>query len=489
MTIVKRLVKGSALTHSELDGNFTDLDTRVTTLENTNSDSQTLTLSGTDLIISNGNTVDLSGLVTVGEQGPAGADGADGADGAVGPKGDTGDAGPAGTTDYNLLQNLPTIPADISQLTDNTGIIQAANTDSQTLTLSGTTLQISGGNSVDLAGISGSGTLSGLTDTTVANLQQYQSLQWSGSAWVNSYPAIQHLSDIDRLNNPSNGDTLKWDANDGQFIFAPAAIQYDQDLNTTDDVTFNDITSTGTIQASGTVIANAFEGNLYNTQGQVILDNTAGNEGFGGNISSNGASSFSGTVDFTGAIVTGLSSGTYGDTDVATYLNGNLDTSIIPDTNATYDIGSAEKKVRHFYLSDNSLKFTDTTDPLNIVEYSVGRTGTDITFNGSALKSTSSEDVADAGTIDITKTNHFVTNGTTAVLPDGTYMGQKLEFWRVVGTGVVDINVNSAIYMDGGNTAIGPVSIVWRLGDANQTLYSCIWNEVAWVLSHGGPGV
>ena len=33
MTIVKRLVKGSELTHAELDGNFTDLDDRVNTLE------------------------------------------------------------------------------------------------------------------------------------------------------------------------------------------------------------------------------------------------------------------------------------------------------------------------------------------------------------------------------------------------------------------------------------------------------------------------
>ena len=68
-------------------------------------------------------------------------------------------------------------------------------------------------------------------------------------------------------------------------------------------------------------------------------------------------------------------------------------------------------------------------------------------------------------------------------------MGQKLEFWRTAGTGNVDITVNSAIYMDGGNVATGPGPIVWRLGDANQTLYSCIWNGVAWVLSHGGPGV
>ena len=35
MAIVKRLVKGSELTHAELDGNFTDLDGRVTTAQQT----------------------------------------------------------------------------------------------------------------------------------------------------------------------------------------------------------------------------------------------------------------------------------------------------------------------------------------------------------------------------------------------------------------------------------------------------------------------
>ena len=45
----------------------------------------------------------------------------------------------------------------------------------------------------------------------------------------------------------------------------------------------------------------------------------------------------------------------YSDTDVASYLFGNLDTHILPDTNATYDIGSASYKIRDLYLSDNSL--------------------------------------------------------------------------------------------------------------------------------------
>ena len=62
------------------------------------------------------------------------------------------------------------------------------------------------------------------------------------------------------------------------------------------------------------------------------------------------------TVDLTSALgnVSGGGS-SYGDANVATYLNGNLDTHILPDTNASYDLGSAEYKIRHLFLSDNSL--------------------------------------------------------------------------------------------------------------------------------------
>jgi len=36
-------------------------------------------------------------------------------------------------------------------------------------------------------------------------------------------------------------------------------------------------------------------------------------------------------------------------------VGGTMDSSIIPDANAAHDIGSAEFKIRHLYLSDNSL--------------------------------------------------------------------------------------------------------------------------------------
>lgn len=60
---------------------------------------------------------------------------------------------------------------------------------------------------------------------------------------------------------------------------------------------------------------------------------------------------------------------TYSDTDVATYLNTNLDTHIIPDQNDTYDLGSAELKFRDLYLGNTSIylgtnTITGTADTL-----------------------------------------------------------------------------------------------------------------------------
>ena len=46
---------------------------------------------------------------------------------------------------------------------------------------------------------------------------------------------------------------------------------------------------------------------------------------------------------------------TYGDSDLETYLSGRLETHIIPSGNALYDIGEPENKIRHLYLSNNSL--------------------------------------------------------------------------------------------------------------------------------------
>ena len=44
-----------------------------------------------------------------------------------------------------------------------------------------------------------------------------------------------------------------------------------------------------------------------------------------------------------------------GITATATSMGGPMTAHIIPDSNAAYDLGNAEYKIRHLFLSDNSL--------------------------------------------------------------------------------------------------------------------------------------
>lgn len=64
------------------------------------------------------------------------------------------------------------------------------------------------------------------------------------------------------------------------------------------------------------------------------------------------------------------------DSGPATASNFTFDASIIPDTNAAYDLGSAEFKVRHLFLSDNSIRFESGN---------LGIAGGNIQFNGENL--------------------------------------------------------------------------------------------------------
>jgi len=287
----------------------------------TDTDNQTLSFNTTNniLTIANGNTVDLSTLAGGGgASAMADLSDVDSVDTVT-----TGDMLLHDGSEYkfvNLESEINTrinvrVPVLIGQSTiDDLGDVSVTGTqDGQFLVYNNTSGEWEN-QTVNL-----SGSIAGASDSTIANTQQFQSLQWSGTAWVNAYPSIQHLSDIDRLNNPSNGDTLKWNATSSQYEYAPA-VTSDQALSTTDDVTFNNITATNLIQA------NAFEGKIYDTNGNVLLDNTSGNAGFGGNISSNGSSSFSGTVDFNGATIQNLdiSLGDLSNVSTATPTTGHV---------------------------------------------------------------------------------------------------------------------------------------------------------------------
>lgn len=420
MAIVKRLTKGSALTHAELDGNFTDLDTRVSTLEGApDSDSQTLTLVGTDLSISSGNTVDLSGLgggaggialtdISVTSLAAAGG-------GTLTYDNTTGvfDYTPPDLSsfstfdgDYNSLTNKPTIPSALTDL----GIVDGTN--GQVLTTDGagsfTFTTVTGGSGIALA------------DLSVG------------------------------AEDPASGDGgISYDNTTGVFTYAPPDLSLYQpvgNLNADIDAHLN--TSTAT--------ANQI-------------------------LSWDGAD-YAWVADQTGA------GSSYGDSDVATYLNGNLDSHIIPDTNATYDIGSAEFKIRHLYLSSTSMYMGANDVPIQL-----SADEKSLAINSVPLKVSTA--IADevAGPIDITITNHFIQNGNTYTLLDsGTYIGQELKFWKV-GDGPVatyaDITVGTANVTDAAGIPSIELGFTWRLGDANVGMYSCCWDGNAWVLSSGGPGV
>ena len=61
--------------------------------------------------------------------------------------------------------------------------------------------------------------------------------------------------------------------------------------------------------------------------------------------------------------------GSYGDTDVEALFQ-SYDFHLLPSANAQYDIGSAEFKVRHLFLSDNTLYYEG--DFLKVAQHNSG---------------------------------------------------------------------------------------------------------------------
>ena len=92
----------------------------------------------------------------------------------------------------------------------------------------------------------------------------------------------------------------------------------------------------------------------------------------------------SGTIDASAFTVNGsaLTSGgtgggsSYSDSDVSTFLNGNIDGHLIPDTNITYDLGSPEKKFRYLYLDSSTMFLGDDA---------ISSNGTTLQMNGQPI--------------------------------------------------------------------------------------------------------
>ena len=71
-----------------------------------------------------------------------------------------------------------------------------------------------------------------------------------------------------------------------------------------------------------------------------------------------------------GVGIGGGGGGSYGDTDVEALFQ-SYSFHLLPSVNAQYDIGSAEFKVRHLFLSDNTLYYEG--EYLKVAQHNVGQ--------------------------------------------------------------------------------------------------------------------
>ena len=165
--------------------------------DGTGSDDQTLSLSGTDLSIESGNTVDLSGL----------QDGVNDAD--ADPMNELQDLSLSGTN----LSISSGNSVDLSAIQDGTG------SDDQTLSLSGTDLSIESGNTVDLSGLQ-----DGVNDADSDPTNELQAVSFSndtlylsdgGQVYLGAY-GIDLVNDAD--NDPNNEIELPATANPGDLL-------------------------------------------------------------------------------------------------------------------------------------------------------------------------------------------------------------------------------------------------------------------------------
>ena len=147
---------------------------------------------------------------------------------------------------------------------------------------------------------------------------------------------------------------------------------------------------------------------------------------------------------------------------------------IIPDGNALYDIGEAGNKVRHLYLSDNSLKFVKGDNS----EWPLSVSGNELMFNGEAVGGDSSLTwtVTASGT-----TNYIFAGPGFAGSEEDPVLyvsrGQKYKISNTMGAHPFQIQstagIGGAAYSDGiTNNAVSNGVLEWEVRmDAPNTLY------------------
>ncbi|MAD23986.1 MAG: hypothetical protein CMO44_07425 [Verrucomicrobiales bacterium] len=293
------------------------------------------------------------------------------------------------------------------------------------------------------------GTLNDVTDVTITSATQHQLLAYNGSGWINTYPSIQHLSDVKSDANPSDGDLLQWVDGNSQYEYrSPYTLVYN-------------VAEAGGAPTTGQVLG--WDGTNFDwvttptlsnivdsAQGVNVTGKVATTDGIdidtGGNINAAGTSiDFqSATISFSGASISGLQG------EISDGVDFHLNQSTANDGevlswNAT---GGAQGTGDYEWVADQT--------------GGGGAAGLSVSIPHGATDLTKTFVAADANSISGTVTSQL----RIYVLPQGSTLNVGDQFY-IFDIGDENLSGNAATY----NISIGPHSGDRIQGAAADTPY------------------
>lgn len=325
--------------------------------------------------------------------------------------------------------------------------------------------------------------LDGLNDVSVATPADGEVLTWNaaGSEWVAAAlptaatVSLDTLTDVDLTTSaPVSGQVLGYNGTNWEPVAALANISDNaQGVVVTGKVACEDLDVSigGGINAAGTSID--FQNATISFSGASI-GGLQGEINDGVDFHLNQSTATDGQVLSWNATGGGAGTGDYEWITPATGGGGSAsassftwDASIIPDTNAQYDLGNAEYKVRHLFLSDNSIKF-DSGD--------LGVTETRLTYADVPLASALLYQVTSAGN------DSYVLDGPGIVGKANPRLhltrGETYYFNNTMGMHPMEIRVapDGAEYVDGvvdARRTDGVMSFTVPMDAPDTLVYQC----------------
>ena len=327
-----------------------------------------------------------------------------------------------------------------------------------------------------------------LTDVDTSGVALNNSLKWNGSAWVVGtistdlsantttdltegtnlyYTTARANTDIDARIAAKTTDDLSEGATNLYYTTARANTDIDARLTST-GVTGAKITNWDTAYGWGDHSTAGYQSAAsLTTDIDAHLNQSNPTSGFV--LSWNGS-------DYAWVAPT---AGSYGDSNVATYLGGNLDSHIIPSANVTYDLGSATYRFRDLYLAGNTIDLGGT----QLQRTNAGR----ITWGGTDLQDYNNlSNLPDLSGIPQPGSNQFLRKSSISVTTDPANGGGSLSYDNDGGFTFEPADLSGYQTTAGLNASIDS-----HLNQSNPTSgYVLSWNgsDYAWVAQSAGGG-